>query len=178
MKRPIVLAAATLPMFGGPGAIAGTTATPAAAQSTTAQTVAARTTSFTIRNMTCALCPITVRMAMAGVAGVKSATMDFDAKTATVIFDASVTNPDATAAASTILKTGILGSVVAATCCVTPALVVALGSIGLSTWVGWLDYVLLPSLAVFLGMTACGLVRRNRANACCGTDIETNRGEN
>ena len=100
MKRPFILAAALLTL-GGLGAIAGTTATPTAAQSTTVQVAAAQTTSFTIRNMTCALCPITVRMAMEGVAGVKSVTVDVDAKTATVSFDPSVTNPDAIAAAST-----------------------------------------------------------------------------
>lgn len=40
-----------------------------------------------VKNMTCSLCPITVRKAlekMSGVAGVK---IDLDAKTATVIFD-------------------------------------------------------------------------------------------
>ena len=76
---------------------------------------------------------------------------------------------------STILKTGIVSSVIAAICCATPVLVIALGAIGFSAWVGWLDYVLLPALAVFLGMTAYGLWRRNRTEACCGTDIETNK---
>ena len=51
--------------------------------------------------MTCALCPVTVKKAMEGVAGVKSVTVDFDAKTATAVFDPSVTNADAIAAAST-----------------------------------------------------------------------------
>ncbi len=74
----------------------------------------------------------------------------------------------------TILKTGIVGAVIAAICCATPVLVIALGTVGLSTWVNGLDYVLLPSLAVFLGLTAYGLWRRNRAATCCDTTIQTN----
>ena len=67
-----------------------------------------------------------------------------------------------------ILKTGITGSVIAAICCFTPVLVVLLGAVGLSAWLGWLDYVLFPALAAFLGVTAYGLWlrRRNRALAC------------
>ena len=56
---------------------------------------------FAIQNMTCALCPVTVKRAMEGVEGVRSVNIDFDAKTATVVFDPSVTNADAIAAAST-----------------------------------------------------------------------------
>lgn len=63
----------------------------------------------------------------------------------------------------TMLKTGIVGSAVAALCCFTPILVVALGAAGLSAIVGWLDYVLLPALAFFIGITAYALIRRRRA---------------
>ncbi|MFN3615355.1 MAG: mercury resistance system transport protein MerF [Rubrimonas sp.] len=73
---------------------------------------------------------------------------------------------------ATILKTGIVGSVIAAICCATPVLVVALGAIGLSAWLGWIDYVLLPALAVFLGLTAYGLWRRQRAAACCADETQ------
>lgn len=76
---------------------------------------------------------------------------------------------------ATILKTGIAGSLLAAICCATPVLIIALGAVGLSAWVGWLDYILLPALAMFVGMTAYGLWRRNRAAACCATDIQTNK---
>lgn len=68
---------------------------------------------------------------------------------------------------STILKTGIVGSVIAAICCFTPVLVLLLGALGLSAWLGWLDYVLLPALIVFLGITAYGLWRRQKAAARC-----------
>lgn len=66
-----------------------------------AQDVSERTAVFAIENMTCALCPITVKKAMEGVSGVTSVTVDFDAKTATVVFDPAVTNLDAIANAST-----------------------------------------------------------------------------
>jgi len=68
---------------------------------------------------------------------------------------------------STILGTGITGSVIAAICCFTPVLVILLGAVGLSAWLGRLDYVLFPALALFLGITAYGLWRRQQAAACC-----------
>jgi len=36
----------------------------------------------------------------------------------------------------TLLKTGIIGTVIAALCCFTPVLVVLLGVVGLSAWLG------------------------------------------
>ena len=63
-----------------------------------------------------------------------------------------------------ILRTGIIGSVVAAVCCFTPVLVVLLGAVGLSAWLGWLDYVLFPALAAFLALAVYGFyLRRRRA---------------
>ena len=58
---------------------------------------------------------------------------------------------------------GLGGSALAAVCCFTPALVLLLGAVGLSAWLAWLDYVLLPALVLFLGMTAYALVRRRQA---------------
>lgn len=63
---------------------------------------------------------------------------------------------------ATIIKTGIIGTVVAALCCFTPILVIGLGALGLSAWLGWLDYVLLPALGLFVGLTAWGLWHRRR----------------
>lgn len=60
------------------------------------------------------------------------------------------------------LLTGIVGTVVAALCCFTPLLVVLLGTVGLSAALGWLDYVLLPALAAFAGLTVYALARRRR----------------
>lgn len=64
-----------------------------------------------------------------------------------------------------LLGIGITGTVIAAVCCFTPVLVVLLGVVGLSAWLGWLDYVLFPVLALFLGITAYALVRRSRHSA-------------
>lgn len=62
-----------------------------------------------------------------------------------------------------LLKVGILGTIVAAICCFTPVLVVLVGVIGLSAIVGWLDYVLFPALALFIGITIYALWRRRPA---------------
>lgn len=59
-----------------------------------------------------------------------------------------------------LLKIGIAGSIVTAVCCFTPVLVFGLGALGLGAWLGWIDYVLLPMLGIFLGVTAYELWRR------------------
>ena len=61
----------------------------------------------------------------------------------------------------TILGVGLVGTVIAALCCFTPILVVLAGIVGLSAIVGYLDYVLLPALVFFIGLTAYALWRRN-----------------
>lgn len=61
-----------------------------------------------------------------------------------------------------LLLTGIVGTVVAALCCFTPLLVVMLGAIGLSAMLGWLDFVLLPALGAFAGITIYALARRRK----------------
>ncbi len=67
----------------------------------------------------------------------------------------------------TLLRTGVAGTVVVALCCATPLLVILLGAVGLSAWVGWLDYALIPALVVFLGITIYALRRRRAGAACC-----------
>ena len=47
-----------------------------------------------VQNMSCAMCPITIRKALQGVDGVQSAKVDFDSKTASVTFDPKKTNID------------------------------------------------------------------------------------
>jgi mercuric ion transport protein len=63
-----------------------------------------------------------------------------------------------------LLRTGIIGSIIAAICCFTPALVILFGVIGLSSLVGILDYVLLPTLAIFLALTGYALWKRREAS--------------
>ena len=62
-----------------------------------------------------------------------------------------------------LLGVGLGGSTIAAVCCFTPALAVLLGAVGLSAWLAWLDYVLLPALILSLAITAYALVRRRKA---------------
>ena len=50
----------------------------------------------------------------------------------------------------TLLKTGVVGSVIAALCCFTPILVILFAALGLSALVGYLDYVLFPLLGISL----------------------------
>jgi mercuric ion transport protein len=72
-----------------------------------------------------------------------------------------------------LLATGVLGSTVAAVCCFTPVLAIGLGAVGLTTWLGWLDDVLFPVWAVFLGIAVYAwgrMWRRAAAHVCC--DVE------
>ncbi len=60
----------------------------------------------------------------------------------------------------TLLRTGSIGTAVAAICCFTPALVVLVGFAGLSAIVGWLDYGLFPMLFASMGLIAFALYLR------------------
>lgn len=66
-----------------------------------------------------------------------------------------------------LITTGIIGTIIAALCCFTPILVILFGAIGFAAVVGYLDYVLLPSLAFFVALTIYALWRRNQTQ---GTD--------
>ena len=65
------------------------------AASPLAALAAPRTVTLDVQNMTCAACPITVKKALMKVPGVESATVDFDARTATVTFDTDKTSVEA-----------------------------------------------------------------------------------
>ena len=101
MKRTMMFTAAIIGL-----AVAGMMSTgvfpPSSALSGSAQAATTEQRAvFAIENMTCALCPVTVKKAMEGVAGVKSVLIDFEAKTATVVFNPSQATITAIAAAST-----------------------------------------------------------------------------
>lgn len=61
-----------------------------------------------------------------------------------------------------LLATGLVGTAIAALCCFTPVLAVLLGVVGLSAVLGWLDYVLFPALAFFIGLTIYPVRRKTR----------------
>jgi len=98
MRKTFFIALAALAMAGGGVALAlGASPQDRPAATATAQ----RQTTFAIENMTCATCPITVRKAMEGVAGVSAVSVDFAAKTARATYDPRRTNAAAIGAAST-----------------------------------------------------------------------------
>lgn len=94
MKRLAILALGTL-VLGLPA-----TAPMVLAQSATAAAATLTEVSFDVPDMTCALCPLTVKTAMSGVDGVQSVDVDFDTRSATVIFDPARTDAAAIAEAS------------------------------------------------------------------------------
>ncbi len=61
-----------------------------------------------------------------------------------------------------LLLVGVIGTIFAALCCFTPVLIVLIGAVGLSAFVGYLDYVLLPALLFFVLLTLYALWRRQR----------------
>ncbi len=67
---------------------------------------------------------------------------------------------------------GGIGAAVAALCCATPILVVLLSTLGLAALTGYLDYVLLPALFIFLGIFAYGLsgTRSGAGHQCYADD--------
>lgn len=69
---------------------------PLAAFSATPQTAV-----LDVQNMTCNLCPITVKKSLEKVPGVSQARIDFEKKTATVTFDADKTGSPALIKATT-----------------------------------------------------------------------------
>ncbi|MBX9613088.1 MAG: mercury resistance system transport protein MerF [Burkholderiales bacterium] len=70
---------------------------------------------------------------------------------------------------STLLKLGVGGTILVALCCFTPILVILIGVVGLGALTGYLDYVLLPALAIFIGITIYALQKRRRGEASCTT---------
>ena len=77
-----------------------------------------------------------------------------------------------------IMKTGIAGAVIGALCCATPLLVILLGAVGLSAWAGWLDYVLLPAMLIFIALIFYGLYLKQKTGAdeCCTLPNAENKG--
>jgi mercuric ion transport protein len=63
----------------------------------------------------------------------------------------------------TLFKTGLVGSVLTALCCLTPLLVWLFAALGVSAWLAYADAVLFPALAIFLGLIVLALMRRRRS---------------
>ena len=67
---------------------------------------------------------------------------------------------------SATMKTGLVGSIIAAVCCFTPVLAIAFGAVGLSAWLAWADFVLFPLLALFLALAVYGWLQRRKPASC------------
>jgi mercuric ion binding protein len=60
-----------------------------------------KTITLDVKNMTCEVCPITVKKSLEKVPGVSAVNVDFGKKTATVTYDPDKTKPDALTRATT-----------------------------------------------------------------------------
>ncbi|MFB6275234.1 MAG: mercury resistance system transport protein MerF, partial [Halothece sp.] len=57
----------------------------------------------------------------------------------------------------------LTGTIIVALCCFTPILVVILTAIGLGRIIGYLDYILLPALAILLILTTASYRRYRKS---------------
>jgi mercuric ion binding protein len=60
-----------------------------------------KTVMLTVQNMTCELCPVTVKKSLEKVPGVNAVKVDFDKKIATVTYDADIARPESLTKATT-----------------------------------------------------------------------------
>ena len=74
------------------------------------------------------------------------------------------TNRERSCGAHKCFKAGMWGSIVAAICCATPLVAIALASVGLATMVPYLDYIIVPALLICLLLALYGWVT-NRDDA-------------
>jgi mercuric ion transport protein len=67
------------------------------------------------------------------------------------------------------MRIGAIGGLLAAiVCCATPLLIVALGSLGISSFFANGSYLLIPILAVLLGLVGLRFYRRHASvRPCC-----------
>lgn len=102
MKRVLIIGAATVAIGAGTFAVLEFPSVARAQQKAGQQAAGAReqTVTLAVENMTCSLCPVTVKKAISAVPGVRAVEVDFAAKTATVVFDPSATSEKDIAAAS------------------------------------------------------------------------------
>lgn len=69
--------------------------------STAALAAPLETVTLDVQNMTCEVCPITVKKSLKKVSGVSAAQVDFDRKTVTVTYDPDQVRPDVLIRATT-----------------------------------------------------------------------------
>ena len=64
-----------------------------------------------------------------------------------------------------LLKAGLVGTIVTAICCFTPFLVIVFGLAGLSSLIVYLDVILFPLLAIFIGITIYALWKKSKSQS-------------
>jgi mercuric ion transport protein len=62
-----------------------------------------------------------------------------------------------------LMATGIVGLVVTALCCATPILALLLAAVGLSAVLGYLNYVLIPAMVLFLAVILYAAYQRRQS---------------
>ncbi len=73
---------------------------------------------------------------------------------------------------------GVIGGTIAiALCCFTPVLVILLAAIGLSVFTPYLDYVLLPALAVMVVVTIYSFYKY-KTGKCASCELQKEREDN
>ena len=78
---------------------------------------------------------------------------------------------------SGMVKMGTVGAITAAICCATPILVIGLAAIGFAGVVGWLDWVLIPTLVACIALIGFGLYRSKCEADACRTTSPTSKAE-
>lgn len=73
-----------------------------------------------------------------------------------------------------LLRFSVIGTVLVVLCCFTPILVILFATLGLAALTGYLDYVLLPALAFFIGLTLYALWVNKQYNASSDSRNSTN----
>jgi len=64
-----------------------------------------------------------------------------------------------------LLRAGIVGTTITLLCCFTPVVVVLFSIVGLSGWLGYLDYFLFPALAFFIGLSTYAIYVNKKNNS-------------
>jgi len=60
------------------------------------------------------------------------------------------------------IMTGVVGALASSLCCITPLAVILLSVTRLGAWIGYIDYVVLPSLATSIGLLGYGFYSKKR----------------
>ena len=72
-----------------------------------------------------------------------------------------------------LLCKGLIGTAIVGLCCFTPVLVILFGAVGLSALTGYLDFILLPALALCIAVVVFALYRQRTTPDRCGRDEKT-----